>query len=282
MQPTGKLYFIGAGPGDPSLLTIKAAKVLAKADVVITDRLVSEDILTEHVNPRAEIIPVGKQGGSAASTSQKEINELLIEYANQYKIVVRLKGGDVSLFSNILDELQTVTEAGIEYEIVPGISAISGASAYSGIPLTARGLATGVRILTYHHHTAIPDNAWTELATFKDTLVFYMSGKSLHHVVSKLLEAGAEGSVPFVVVEQATTPNQFVHEYKLQEFFYASENTEFISPALVIIGKVTSLYRQFAWLPNGERNAYFTNLEELTKAIEINNGYQNYSHVSRA
>lgn len=282
MQPlVGKLYFIGAGPGDPSLLTVKAAKVLAKADAVITDRLVSEDILTEYVNPSAEIIPVGKQGNSSASTSQQEINELLVIYASRYKTVVRLKGGDVSLFSNILDELKTVTEAGISYEIIPGITAISGASAYTGIPLTARGFSTGVRILTYYQHKAIDEGLWKEMATFNETLVFYMSGRSVLEVVNKLLQAGADENIPFVVVEQATTSNQFVHEYTLGSFL-AMEETDFISPALVIMGKVTSLYQQFSWLPNGERRSYFTNLEELAKSIEINNGYQNLPHVSRA
>ncbi|MGN6619010.1 MAG: uroporphyrinogen-III C-methyltransferase [Ilyomonas sp.] len=283
MQPlAGKIYFIGAGPGDPSLLTIKAAKVLAKADVVITDRLVSEEILTEYVNPSAEIIPVGKQGNSSASTSQKEINELLIFYASRYKNVVRLKGGDVSLFSNVLDELKTVTEAGIAYEIIPGITAISGASAYTGIPLTAREFSTGVRILTYYQHKAIEEGLWKEMAQFNETLVFYMSGKSVLEVVNKLLQAGADENIPFVVVEQATTPNQFVHEYTLGNFLVMDDEADFISPALVIMGKVTSLYQQFSWLPNGERTSYFTNLEELAKSIAINNGYQNLSHVSRA
>lgn len=282
MQPFGKIYFIGAGPGDPSLLTVKAANVLRKANVVITDRLVSEEILTEYVNPAAEIIPVGKQGGSSASASQAEINDLLVEYAKQYKCVVRLKGGDVSLFSNILDELLSVTQANISYEIIPGITAVSGAAAYAGIPLTARGFATGVRILTYYQNSAIADELWKELATFNDTLVFYMSGKSLHNAVSKLLAAGADEKIPFIVVEQATTPNQYIHQYTLQEFFYNGEPFEFISPALVVMGKVTSLYQRFAWLPQGERIEYFTNLEELTKTIETNNRYQTYSNVSRA
>jgi len=282
MQSFGKIYFIGAGPGDPSLLTVKAANVLRKADVVITDRLVSEEILTEYVNSSAEIIPVGKQGASQVSASQKEINDLLVEYANQYEIIVRLKGGDVSLFSNILDELETLSQAGISYEIIPGITAVSGAAAYTGIPLTARGFATGVRILTYYQNTAIADELWKELAKFNDTLVFYMSGKSLRKVVSKLLTAGADGEIPFVVVEQATTPNQYIHQYTLQDFFFKNDEPEFMSPSLVIIGRVTSLYQQFAWLPQGERIEYFTNLEELNRTIEINNGYQTYSNVSRA
>jgi uroporphyrin-III C-methyltransferase len=283
LEVPGKVFFVGAGPGDPTLLTIKAANILRKADVVITDRLVSEEILTDYVNPFALIIPVGKQGGSLVSTSQSEINALIVEMAGRYKKVVRLKGGDVSLFSNILDELLALNEEGISYELIPGITAISGASAYTGIPLTARGYATGIRILTYYNNTAISEDAWKELASFNDTLIFYMSGSSLYQLINKLLEAGADANTPFVVVEQATTPNQHVHTYTLHDFFYAGEKTDFISPSLVIIGKVTSLYQQFSWFPNSnDRLPYFLPLESLNKSLELIIEYQNHSHVGRA
>ena len=276
-----KVFFVGAGPGDPDLLTIKAANILSKAEVVITDRLVSEEILNNYVSPAAKIIYVGKQGGSFVSASQKDINDLLVEMAGRYKNVVRLKGGDVSLFSNILDELQTLIAASIPYEIIPGITALSGAAAYSGIPLTARGYATGVKILTYYQNTAIGDDAWKDLATFKDTLVFYMSAGSLHHLVQKLLESNADPAMSFVVVEQATTPNQRVHTFTLQEFFYLHQHTTFISPSLVIIGKVTTLHQQFAWLPNNnERISYFSPLKEYAEPVEFAGNYQTKSYVS--
>src|SRR3954464_9456573 len=246
----GKVYFVGAGPGDPQLLTIKAAKILSKAEVVITDRLVSEEILKEHVSPNAIVIPVGKQGGSDASTLQFEINDIIVQFAAVYNIVVRLKGGDVSLYSNILDELITVKEYNISYEIIPGITAVSGASAYTGVPLTARKLASGVRILTYYKDSAITDEAWKLLASFEDTLVFYMTGNTLPQLVSKLLQAGADKNIPFLVIEQATTPNQFVHQFTLGEFNSSDIQRGFLSPSLVIAGKVTMLYKQFAWLPN--------------------------------
>jgi len=274
-QEKGTVFFVGAGPGDPSLLTVKAARILALADVVIVDRLVSEGIITEFVNSSAEIIPVGKQGGSEASTSQKEINELLCSAALRHKAVVRLKGGDVSLFSNILDELQALNDNGIHYEIVPGITALSGAAAYTGIPLTARGLSTGVRILTYYKSSAVSDDAWQELATLKDTLVFYMSANALHEVVSKLLEAGAEPLTPFVVIEQATTPNQYVHQFTLQQFHFMQEDFNFVSPSLVIIGKVIELYNKFAWLPEtNDRTPYFTPLEAVTRSLDLITEYQ--------
>src|SRR5438874_1655700 len=226
----GKVYFIGAGPGDPELLTVKAVRVLSKADVVITDRLVSEEIFREYVNSNAIIIPVGKQAGSNASTPQFEINDLIVQFAAAYKTVVRLKGGDVSLYSNILDELITVKQYNIPYEIIPGITAVSGAAAYTGVPLTARKLATGVRILTYYKDTTIPDDTLKHLASFEDTLVFYMSGNALLQLVRKLLQAGADAAIPFIVVEQATTPNQFVHQFTLAEFETSEIRAEFVSP----------------------------------------------------
>jgi uroporphyrin-III C-methyltransferase len=264
----GKVFFVGAGPGDPSLLTIKAAKILQTADVVITDRLVSEDNLKEYVNPRARIIPVGKQSGSSASKLQQEINILLVKMAKQHGKVVRLKGGDVTMFANILDELETLRHANISYEIIPGITAVSGAAAYAGIPLTARGFATGVRILTYYQTAAISNDAWQELARFEDTLVFYMSGNTLQSIVSKLLQAGAESNMPFVVVEQATTPHQHVHTFSLEQYILKQDDTEFTSPSLVIMGRVAGLYAQFAWLPNSvDRSPYFKPLNSQPLAM---------------
>lgn len=278
----GKVYFVGAGPGDPELLTIKAVRILAKAEVVITDRLVSEEIIKEYTNPEAIIIPVGKQGRSNASTSQTEINELIVQFAALYKTVVRLKGGDVSLYSNVLDELITVTKHNIEYKIIPGITALSGASAYTGVPLTARGYATGVRVLTYYQDTTISDESWKHLAAFEDTLVLYMTGNALPQLVNNLIKAGADATIPFIVVEQATTPNQYVHQFNLGTF-NQQLHAEFLSPSLVIMGKVTELYNQFAWLPNNkERKPYFKPLQDYPELISLINNIQQLSHVSRA
>jgi uroporphyrin-III C-methyltransferase len=280
MQQPHKVYFIGAGPGDPSLITVKGAKILQQADVVITDRLVSEEILQEYVPYSAQVIAVGKQGGSHASALQKDINVLLVKKAALYPTVVRLKGGDTSIFSNILDELLALTAAGITYEIVPGITALSGAAAYTGIPLTAREHAAGVRILTYYKHTAIAPDAWREMAEMRDTLVLYMSAATLPEVVDQLLQHGANGTTPFVVVEQATTPHQHVFSSTLQRYKNQSSLQDFISPSLVIIGKVAGLYQQFAWLPNDkERTPYFAPVDTLT---ELFNDIKNGNNVSRA
>ncbi|MDQ2751895.1 MAG: uroporphyrinogen-III C-methyltransferase [Bacteroidota bacterium] len=281
MQQSGEVIFVGAGPGDPELLTLKAAKALQKADVVITDRLVSEEIILEFVPYTAQVIAVGKQGGSGLSTSQKEINELLVRKAKQHKHVVRLKGGDVSVFSNILDELWALKDEGISYQIIPGITALSGAAAYTGIPLTARGMSTGIRVVTHYNDLIIGDEEWREWAKMKHTLVFYMSASTLPHLISDLLLHGAEPSTPFVVVEQATTPNQHVHYHMLDGFKKEAKTNHFISPSLVIIGKVAGLYKSFAWLPNNnQRKPYFSPLDDAF--TQIFNQIKEADNVSRA
>src|SRR5687768_10477325 len=145
----GRVIIAGAGPGDPDLITIKAMKYLAVADVILTDRLVSPELLDRYANPSATIIAVGKQCRHGHSTPQETINTLLVEHARAGSLVVRLKGGDVSVFANVLDELSVLTANNIAFEIIPGITAAMGAAAYAGIPLTARGYATAVRLLTY-------------------------------------------------------------------------------------------------------------------------------------
>jgi siroheme synthase len=157
----GKVILAGAGSGDPELLTIKAFRYLQFADVVLTDRLVSDVIINEYVNPEAEVLYVGKQCRRGASTPQASINELMVDYAKQGKLVVRLKGGDVSIFSNVLDELQALVEHHIPYEIIPGITAALGAAAYAGMPLTARNYSTAVRFLTCYNTDVITEDYWS-------------------------------------------------------------------------------------------------------------------------
>jgi uroporphyrin-III C-methyltransferase len=251
-QIKGKVIIAGAGPGDPDLLTIKTAGWLQRADVVVTDRLVSKDILKRYVNRDAEIIYAGKQGRRAASTPQAVISQLLVTHALQNKLVVRLKGGDVSMFSNVLDELQTLVEHNIAYEIVPGITAASGASAYTGIPLTARGYATAARFLTSYKPGVVPEEYWTELAQSNDTLVFYMSAETLDSVVEKLVENNIGADKWLAVVEQATTPLQNVHACPVHDYGRKFGGKTYISPSLVIIGKVVALYEQFSWLANND------------------------------
>ena len=268
----GKLVIAGAGPGDPELLTVKAIKSLAQANVVLTDRLVSHEILNNYVNKNAEIIYVGKQCRRGFSTPQQSINDLIVHHCLLGKYVVRLKGGDVSLFSNILDELETAVNHKIAYEIIPGITAAMGAAAYTGLPLTARGYATSVRFLTYYKSDVVTDFYWKELATTNDTLVFYMSSETLSDVVEKLTANNIHEDKLLAVIEQATTPFQKIHTSNLYSYNTQFGNKKFVSPSLVIIGKVVSLHKQFAWLSNSNSNEiYFKPMNTLTNFFNPEN-----------
>lgn len=265
-QHTGKVVIAGAGPGDPELITLKTVRFLREADVILTDRLVSADILAEHANNNAEIIYVGKQCRRGASTPQATINQLLVQHAKAGKLVVRLKGGDVSLFSNILDELEVLVENKIPYEIIPGITAGLGAAAYAGIPLTARGYSTAVRFITAYKSDLLSAAYWKELSTTNDTLVFYMSSETLEGVVDNLLANNISAEILLAIVEQATTPFQKVHICSLYDYETKLKGRAFISPSLVIIGKVVELHRQFGWLANSNSDeSYF---EEVSAAIK--------------
>lgn len=256
-QHIGKVILAGAGCGDPELITVKAMRYLQQADVVLTDRLVSKEILERYVRNNAEIIYVGKQCRRGYSTPQQSINAYIVEYALQGKLVVRLKGGDVSIFSNILDELQAITENNIPYEIIPGVTAALGASAYAGIPLTGRGLSTAVRLLTSYTSDIVSDEYWQELSQTTDTLVFYMSSETLDNVVEKLVKYNIDPQKLLAVIEQATTPLQNVHISSLYDYELNLKGRSFISPSLVIIGKVVALHEKFAWLPNSKSSEYY-------------------------
>ncbi|MEO8516090.1 MAG: uroporphyrinogen-III C-methyltransferase, partial [Flavobacterium sp.] len=180
IENIGKVILAGAGPGDPDLISVKALKYLQTADVILTDRLVSPEMIFDNARKDAEVIYVGKQCSKGIHTPQGDINDLMVEFAQLGKLVLRLKGGDASLFSNILDELEVLKANEIHYEIIPGISAAFGAAAYTGIPLTAREHARGVRFLTLFDLKSVVPSQWKDWARTDDTLVFYMSGQRLH------------------------------------------------------------------------------------------------------
>ncbi len=272
--PHGKgiVVLVSAGCGDPDLITVKAANYLQQANIILTDRLVSPEILKKYVSPNTPIIYVGKQYNRDASIQQQEINELLVKYATQYKLVVRLKGGDIAFFSNVMDELQTLVDNKIPFEVIPGVTAASGASAYAGIPLTARGYATSVRFLTYYKKDIVSNQYWEELAQTKDTIVLYMSSETLDTVVENLLLHKIDADKLLAVVEQATTPQQNVFVTNLYEYANTLKGRNFASPTIIIIGKVVALHNKFAWLQNnlsGEN--YFSAIEnnyvEETKKV---------------
>jgi uroporphyrin-III C-methyltransferase len=256
----GKVVIAGAGPGDPELITMKAFRFLQNADVLIVDRLVSEDLLG-FIKEGARVIFAGKQGGNENSVAQAEINDLLVEEARKNKLVLRLKGGDASIFSNLLDELAVLVAHKIPYQIIPGITAASGAAAAAGIPLTARGLSAAVRFLTCYKSDLLNAATWEELARTDDTLVFYMSSGTLSCIVGKLLDHGISNDKYLAIVEQATTPHQNVQIFNLHEY-EMKPTAKLASPSLIIIGKVARLHAQFKWLPNASGEEYFPPLQQ--------------------
>jgi len=256
----GKVVIAGAGPGDAELITVKLQKRLREADVIITDRLVNPAIIEEYANKNAEIILTGKQGYHDGSVSQEEINQLIIRYALAGRKVLRLKGGDVAFFSNVLDELRCLAVNEIEFEIIPGITAASGASAYAGIPLTARGFSREVKILTLTQCKHYSSETWKQLANSSETLVFYMTAKHINDLDELLLRYTRKPNTPMAVIEQATTIHQRIHITTLKNCRKDFEGKDFSSPSLVIIGKVVNLYQQFNWFKSGEEGSVFNEL----------------------
>ena len=260
----GKVVLAGAGPGDPDLISLKALKYLQTADVVLTDRLVSPELIDTYARKDAEVIYVGKQCSKGIHTPQKDINELMVDYALQDKLVLRLKGGDASLFSNVLDELFVLKENTIDYEIIPGISAAFGAAAYTGIPLTARGYSRGVRFLTLYDLNTVQPQQWNDWATTEDTLVFYMSGQRLNALTQQLLALGIDEQKGIAVVQQATTPNQKTTVFSFEEIENKSLPEFEYVPTLLIIGKVVNLYHDFAWFAEkNSSDSYFDNHKNI-------------------
>ncbi|WP_306352217.1 uroporphyrinogen-III C-methyltransferase [Flavobacterium sp. '19STA2R22 D10 B1'] len=260
----GKVILAGAGPGDPDLISVKALKYLKIADVILTDRLVSPELIEDNKRSDALVIYVGKQCSKGIHTPQEEINQLMVEFALQNKLVLRLKGGDASLFSNILDELEVLVKYQIAYEIIPGISAAFGAAAYTGIPLTAREHSRGVRFLTLFDLDSITPHQWKDWASTEDTLVFYMSGKKLETLASTLASYSIDNSKGIAVVQQATTPFQKTSIFSFENITPdALTDFEFV-PTLIIVGKVVHLHEKYSWVKeNQEKDSYFDNHSTL-------------------
>jgi len=230
----GKVYLIGAGPGDPELLTLKAVRLLACADVVLHDALVSDGVLAR-IAPTAEIINVGKRAGQKLLT-QDEINALLVSYGRTRATVVRLKGGDPSVFGRAGEEIEALRRAGIEYEIVPGISAALGAAASAGISLTDRRVASQILFATFSRGSEGSVMDWG-CVTSTTTLVLYMPGADYAEVSGRLLGGGLPADLPCVIVSQATGAQQRVRWSNVGRL--ASEE-RLAAPALLIVGRVAS------------------------------------------
>jgi uroporphyrin-III C-methyltransferase/precorrin-2 dehydrogenase/sirohydrochlorin ferrochelatase len=248
-RAAGDVTLVGAGPGDPELLTLKALRALQDADVILYDRLVAPEVLDLARRDAARIC-VGKAAGHIGST-QEEINALLIELANQGKRVVRLKGGDPFVFGRGGEELQALAKAQINFSVVPGITAALGAAAYAGIPLTHRDFAHSVSFVTGQHQdhgeAPGPEPDWRALAMPGATAVFYMGLARLDHIVGKLLQHGAPPTRPAGIITQGTTANQRVITATLSTIRRVSSESRLESPALLVVGDVVALHATLAW-----------------------------------
>lgn len=244
-QHKGEVYLVGAGPGDPDLLTFRALRLMQKADVVVYDRLVSPEIL-ELVRRDAEKIYVGK-AKSKHTVPQEEINELLANEALAGKRVVRLKGGDPFIFGRGGEELETLVEKGIRFQVVPGITAASGAASYAGIPLTHRDHAKSVVFATGHLRDNSINLNWKGLAQPDQTIVFYMGLTGLAIICEQLVKHGLPASTPIAMVQSATTAQQKVITGTFMDIQAKAEAAGIEPPALIIVGSVVSLQEKLNW-----------------------------------
>jgi uroporphyrin-III C-methyltransferase/precorrin-2 dehydrogenase/sirohydrochlorin ferrochelatase len=241
----GHVALVGAGPGDAGLLTLRALRLLNEADVILHDRLVGPDVL-QLARRDAERIEVGKRGGGQA-TPQAEINALLVEHAAAGRRVVRLKGGDPFVFGRGGEELEALRAAGIDYEVVPGITAAAACAAYAGIPLTHRDHAQSVRLVTAHGKDSLDTLDWPALAQERQTLAFYMGVARLDVVQGQLLAHGRAPDTPFAIVENGTRPEQRVVTGRLTDLSHLAQRHAVQSPALLIVGEVAALADALHW-----------------------------------
>lgn len=244
---SGKVYLVGAGPGDPGLLTIKGRDVLAEADCVIYDYLINPAIVG-YAPSTAEKIYVGKRSGGF-SWRQEDINRLLLDKARQYRTIVRLKGGDPFVFGRGGEEALALVEAGIKWEIVPGVSAGAAVAAYAGIPITHRGLSSSVSFVTGHEDPAKTVSAieWHHLANGAGTLVIFMGVAKIGEIVGCLIKHGRPAETPVAVIRRGTNISQQVWVSNLAHVESLAQREKITSPALIVIGEVVRLRERLQW-----------------------------------
>ncbi len=248
MKP--KVYLVGAGPGDPGLITVKGKDCIAAADVVIYDYLAAPALLS-HARPDAQLIYVGKKGGDH-TLSQDKINALLIEKAKEKKIVCRLKGGDPFVFGRGGEEIEALIQAKLDFEVVPGVTSAIAGPAYAGIPLTHRRLASSVTFVTGHEDPEKETSAinWQALAALGGTLVFFMGVKNLPHITDQLIHFGLNPKTPAALVRWGTTPCQQTVVGTLDTIVSAASSAAVKPPALLVVGQVVLLRDAMKWFEN--------------------------------
>ncbi|HPI75338.1 MAG TPA: uroporphyrinogen-III C-methyltransferase, partial [bacterium] len=247
MTKTGKVTLVGAGPGDPGLITVRGLEAIKDADVIIYDYLANPALL-KHAKEKAEKIYVGKKGG-AHTLRQDGINQLLYDKAASASHVVRLKGGDPYIFGRGSEEMSFLVQRGVEVEVVPGIPAALGAAAYAGIPLTDRRHTSTLAFVTGHEDPSKDDSSidWSKISTAAGTLVFYMGVKNLTDIVSKLVGNGRSPQTPVSIVEWATMPKQRVVTGTLGDICAKAVSENVKPPALTIVGEANELRGELAW-----------------------------------
>lgn len=251
-QVSGEVYLVGAGPGDPDLLTFKALRLMQQADVVLYDRLVASEIV-DMCRRDADRIYVGK-AASNHSLSQEKINQKLVALAQEGKRVLRLKGGDPFIFGRGGEEIEELAQNGIPFQVVPGITSASGCSSYAGIPLTHRDYAQSVRFVTGHPKDGNLDLPWSELVSTTQTVVFYMGLGTLPVIASQLVRNGRAAETPVAVIERGTTAQQRVILGTLDDIAKRIMDEQVESPSLIIVGEVVALKERLAWFAGQQRN----------------------------
>lgn len=243
----GKVYIVGAGPGDPGLITVKARDVLRRADVLLYDRLANESFLSE-CKPGCEMVFVGKQPDRHA-VPQHEINRLLVDYGKKGGIVVRLKGGDPYIFGRGGEEVEALVEAGVPFEVIPGVTSAIAALAYAGIPATHRDCTTSVTLVTGHEDPTKGESTtnWDKLATASGTIVIYMGVKNSSGIIEQIMAGGRSADTPAAIVSNGTLPSQSSFTATLGTLVQEMEKRKIKPPSLIVIGEVAALRDKLAW-----------------------------------
>ncbi|SNS89433.1 uroporphyrin-III C-methyltransferase [Bacillus sp. OK838] len=252
----GRVYIVGAGPGDPDLITVKATKCLAEADVILYDRLVNRELLL-YGKPEAEYIYCGKAPGKHC-VSQEDIHQLLISKSIEGKTIVRLKGGDPFIFGRGGEEAEVLVKHGIQFDIVPGITSGIAAPAYAGIPVTHREWGSSFAIVTGHGVTGKPDNInWHHLAHGVDTIAIYMGIKNLPYICKQLRSCGKKAETAVAVIEQGTTGFQRTFTGTIDSIVAIVTREQVANPAMIVIGEVVNLSEKLSWFSEKTKDKEF-------------------------